>query len=791
MKKTQIKDIVRNIRTSVVSWLAVVIVVTITCGVYCGVFYYADALEDKAAGFFEQTAFEDLTVTSAKGMTAEEIRKLLAVPGVLDAEGTYQLSGAALQIGQRSHSASILAVTKRISVPELREGSLPEAGMECAMTADAMARLGLRIGDTVKLKLGGIPPLSFKLTGSVRHPAAYYLSESLYVFVPASTMEQLFGGDRCPVVLVDAACGGALLSDTYFDDLSPVRAGVQAAMEELSASGEADAAAEASGFVITARMDRESFLVLRQIVEILRKLATIFVVIFVIIGAIVVTSTITVVIDGQKRQIGFLKAYGFRNGEIIRRYLVYGESAVVVGMVCAVGVAFLLQIVLRRVLGGMFCLEIERFTFQPGSCLLLLLLEAVLAGAITSWVTVSNASKYEAMELLGWNGSIPASGRRRRAVQTETASRATLYSRLIFRNICSDWVRVIASTIIIAGCCFMIGIGLTLNSAFHSMTKNTRKEVARYDLECTLRDGRDLGALEDAVRGGGADCVRVSKAQTVYGFEGHEEYITVVAAGTDVYQDYLCLIGADGKPAPVPDTGHALIQNRISERLGVGAGDDIVLFDGALGAHPIRIAGTARNYLGRVVYLSEATFASVFGDGSMGSTLLVRLNGADRDAFSAMLTERFPDVEIACSDSMPSLFSGLEDAFNALIYVLITLSVIMSVFVLLNLVNIFVSRRKNELIIMGVNGFSYREEIGYLLRETVATTAAGLVFGVLFGALVTKPIVQIIEASDTMCARSVNWKAWAAGMAMEAVFALLINLYSFRRVKHYSINDLK
>jgi hypothetical protein len=39
----------------------------------------------------------------------------------------------------------------------------------------------------------------------------------------------------------------------------------------------------------------------------------------------------------------------------------------------------------------------------------------------------------------------------------------------------------------------------------------------------------------------------------------------------------------------------------------------------------------------------------------------------------------------------------------------------MSVFVLLNLVNIFVSRRKNELIIMEINGFNYRERIGYLL----------------------------------------------------------------------------
>ncbi len=785
MKKTQIKDVIRNIRTNIVSWLAVVIVVTITCGVYCGVFYFADATENRAAEFYGQTNFEDLTVAAAGGMTEDDIREILAVNGVQDAEGTFRLSGCALRLGQRSHAAQILAVTKRVSVPLLLSGALPETGMECALTPDAMDRFGVGIGDSVKLDLNGAAALDFRVTGCVQHPETYYLSESVYVFVPAPTLETLFGANRFPVVLVDASCGGSLLSDAYYEDAAAVRAELRTAMEERF--GRED------GFVITARKDHESFLALSQVVEILRKLATIFVVIFVAIGMIVITSTITVVIDGQKRQIGFLKSYGFRDGEIIRRYLVYSETAVLVGMLCTVGVAFLLQIIIRNVLSGMFWLETGGFTFRPASYFLLLLLEALLAAGITSWVTVSNASKYSAVELLNWNGGASSDPPRKRSVSDKAGPvrRGSLYSRLIFRNIRSDKVRVCASTIIIAGCCFMIGVGLTLNSAFHSMTKNMRREVACYDLEFAPRGGQSLRELEDAIKGSGASCAAAVKTLTVYRFGAHEEYITVVAADDSVYHDYIRLIGPDGKTVPVPDQGSVLIQNRISERLGIRAGDEIIMLDMALAAHPLRVSGTARNYLGRIMYLSQSAYASVFGADPVPNTLLVRLNGADRDAFTAEFSERFPDVDISFTDSPPPLFSGLTDAFNALIYVLITLSIIMSVFVLLNLVNIFVSRRKNELIIMGVNGFSYREEIGYLLRETVATTAAGLAAGVLFGALVTKPLVQIIEASDTMCARSVNWTAWAAGVALEAVFALLINLYAFRRVKHFSIGDLR
>ena len=100
-------------------------------------------------------------------------------------------------------------------------------------------------------------------------------------------------------------------------------------------------------------------------------------------------------------------------------------------------------------------------------------------------------------------------------------------------------------------------------------------------------------------------------------------------------------------------------------------------------------------------------------------------------------------------------------------------------------------RRRNELIVMGINGFSYREEIGYLIRETVFTTLAGLGIGMLVIVLITETLVRIIEAPDTMCVRSVNWPACAVAAAVEAMFALVINSLAFRRVKHLGKDDLK
>ena len=792
MKKTQIKDIFRNIWTNIVSWLAVVIVVTITCGVYCGVFFYADELEDSAGEFFERTSFEDLTISSTLGMTEDDCVKLLDVPDVKGVEGTYRLSGVNIDMGEESHKAEIQAITQRISVPELIEGDMPDSETECAMTVDAMERFDVSLGDEVELELINGNSVTFSVTGVIRHPDSYYQGESVYVFVPASTFKNMLGIEQYPVVLIDVSSNGGLLSDEYYNDISSVRSGLSDNMKRISLSKDKDLIeSNDTRFVITARMDRESFVVLRQIVDILRKLSTVFVVIFVVIGAIVVFSTIAVIIDGQKRLIGFMEASGFTGREIVLRYLFYGESAVFVGMICSVGVAFILQLVIRNVLDGMFCLEIVDFSFRLDSYIFLFILEVSLTGIISSVVTVLNLSKYSAIQLLHWNASENHSNNHSKNSSSKNVKGNALYSRLIYRNMRNDWARVTASVIIVAGCCFMIGIGFTLNSAFHSMTRKTREEVAFYDIECACDGAQDIDDLEETILSCGASCVRVYKKQTVYAFDDVEEYITVVAASRKVYQDYIQLIGVNGERVSVPDSDCVLVQNRISERLGVKAGDDIVLYDELLKPYSLKVSGTARNYLGRVIYLSDNTFLSVFGDDTEPDTLLVRLNNVDRDYLTNMIEERYPDVDISFTDSMPSMFSGLTDAFDALIYVLITLSVIMSFFVLLNLVNIFVNRRKNELIIMDINGFSYREIIGYLLRETIATTILGLISGVLFGTIISEPVVRIIEAPDTMCDRSLNWKAWTIGVVAEAVFALAINLYAFRRVKYLNKGDLK
>ena len=78
----------------------------------------------------------------------------------------------------------------------------------------------------------------------------------------------------------------------------------------------------------------------------------------------------------------------------------------------------------------------------------------------------------------------------------------------------------------------------------------------------------------------------------------------------------------------------------------------------------------------------------------------------------------------------------------------------MSFMILTNLANIFLNRKKTELTVMRINGFSIKQTKGYLARESVITTAAGVAIGVLAGAIAAPFIIKLMEQPDIQFVRT-------------------------------------
>ena len=826
MERTQWKDTFRNVRRSIVSWFAIVIVTTLGCGVFFGMLFYAQTLGDHGRDFLKETNYEDFGIMAVKGLAPDEIEKLTSADRILDAEGGFFIPESTAEFAGKAEKVTLCSLSERISRPILKEGSMPVRENECALTAAFMARHDLQLGDSFPLRSGsaGIPEgllknALFQVSAVIEHGESLCTEYDSYIYLPSAAFDLEKTGGCYTYIRVDADIPESVdaLSNRYASELLPIKRELKQRLSEIgeehdrrlrteteekirSAGLTFEAAAalfpeladeallSPSTFGILTRSTKEGFLTLKTGISIIFRLAMIFVLIFLAIGAIVISSTLTILIDQSRKLMGTMKAFGFRNRQIMKRYLFYGITAVALGMALSVALAALIQLIIRSVIGELFLVKTTGFAFFPLAFMVLFVLEVLVAAAATVSVTVGKISRVSAVDLMSESTSERSA---RKTVKNRGGKR--LYSRLILRNMKNDLPRVVTSIVIIAGSCMLMGIGITLKGSLDDMMAHSASEIHHYDIEAAPASAHDESLMQSFtsfLAEKGVSFVRVHKATGFYGYKDVEEYAAVISGEEELYPEYIELAGKRRAESYIPTGSDVIVDQKTSERLGIRTGDAITVSGSDFQEHSFTVNGICRHYYPRSIYMGPEAFRSVFGEDTGPDAVLIRLSGIDRDALTAEIEDKFPDFSIVYPDVLPDAFGPLSQVFHVIVYILIVLSVVMAVSVLLNLVNIFVNRRKNELIIMSVNGFPYREQIGYLLKEALVTTLCGLTAGVLLGFVMTDPLVRVIEMEDVMLFRSFNLYAWVFAVAMETFFAVTIYLYAFRHLKDLDITEI-
>lgn len=102
----------------------------------------------------------------------------------------------------------------------------------------------------------------------------------------------------------------------------------------------------------------------------------------------------------------------------------------------------------------------------------------------------------------------------------------------------------------------------------------------------------------------------------------------------------------------------------------------------------------------------------------------------------------------------------------------------------------YIMQKKRELILMRINGFSYGELVGYLLRETVLTALTGILLGIAAGCGIGYYIVRSVELPYAQFDRGVYVPAWLYAAGITALFTVVINAIALRSVKKLKLTDL-
>ena len=512
-----------------------------------------------------------------------------------------------------------------------------------------------------------------------------------------------------------------------------------------------------------------------------------FSLLFIAVGALVIYATVSKQVDEQRTLVGTTKALGFRRREIFAKYLTFGISGTVFGALIGFLIARLF--VEPFILNGYQMFYTVRITKPTVTLLptLAVFAAAALLAFCAVWFASRRLLKTPAVALMQ-----PETPRGVKRSAKGKKSVLPLYTRLILRNVRSDLKRVIVTIVSVAGCCALIVIGFTLNRSVENSLKLQFSDVVfndgafRYDPDADPSTGDRVAAvLKDA---GVTVCPITDTYLTirVRDLNVEELYCGDLAAMNDMFR----LNDAwTGEPLAHTDDG-IYIPKRFSEFFGVKTGDTLEITLNGTETAQVRVAGVFNNYMNSIVFMSGGCFEKTFGRGPVPNAFLVRLNGADAGALDKSLRSIDGYDSYKASDSFRKLFRSATSVMNAVVLLFIFMAGVMAGVVVMNLTNICVMQKKRELTVMRIIGFTTKEAIGYVLRETIFTTVVGILVGIALGAGLGYAIVRALEQPFVQFDRSVGVISWLFAAGITAVFAVVINAIVLRKIRNLKLTDM-
>ncbi|MGN0813752.1 MAG: FtsX-like permease family protein [Candidatus Coproplasma sp.] len=569
----------------------------------------------------------------------------------------------------------------------------------------------------------------------------------------------------------------------------------EAAKEYTDAKEKRQSLVRYENWTVQKRTDNPSVTTAKFYAQSSKKLCFSMSLLFVFVGLMVCYTSVSRNVNESKLTTGVQKALGFRSGEIAAHYLIYSALAVIIGCVFGFLLGFgVIETVVNNAYGRLFCFGTVANVCTLPETLLISLAELVLI-SIAAYLPCRKLLKRQAVELMRNDSS--SQGREKFYWKFKFWNKLSLYTQTTINNLTGDGSRVIATLVGIAGCTALIVMSLSLRFAVIDTPVQHFNNVWVYDsyLVCDDSVSQADGNLRVVLDEENCDYVAI-KRNIVYIIDENGAYNKadiIVPETTENLSDFIKLNDARTKNAlSLPENG-VIISRTYEKYHDIKIGDTVTVMDTSGVYREFVVAGVSEHYLSTVqLTMSRSYYEQVTGETYESNAFYVNYGEADAGVLQERLrgTEGYFSLADERSD-WSAKFIDIASATMMVIYIGLFLSAAMALLVLLNLNLVCVQEKKNELIIMRINGFSSGEVKRYLYRDNIFLTVLGIVLGVFAGIGFSQWMLTILQKSGDNFYTTPNPWVCLAAAGLAALFSLITNLIALRKVDKLNVYDLK
>ena len=556
-----------------------------------------------------------------------------------------------------------------------------------------------------------------------------------------------------------------------------------------------------------------------QTAENMKAFASVFPLFFFVVAALVCLTTMTRMVDEERTQLGTLKALGYTQGSIRKKYIFYAFLASIIGSV--IGLAAGLVIYPKAIFAA------YGLMYDMPKLVILFPWEYMVSGtafAVLSTLIVTYVACFKEMR------SCPATLMRPRAPK---AGKRVLLERIPFiwnslnftskvtvRNIFRNKKRFLMTLIGITGCTALLVTGFGLSDSINAIIGAQYGEggITQCDCQIAFKNSQtsvEASEIYNVLRNNeNIEKTMMFYSKSIDGTKkGADEELSInllVPQSNQLLSDFIDLKDRKtGHKYALTDNGGkedcgVIVTEKFADKMGIKQGDYIDLKFSEELTVSIFVSAIVENYTYHYVYMSAARYADIFGVQPSYNYAYVQYTDAirgiediaKRDATRAKISEelmKYNDINavidvVNVSETFGTMFASLD----YVILVFIISAAALAFIVLYNLTNININERQREIATLKVLGFHNRESSSYIGRENMTITIMGMILGLIAGIYVHEFVIKMAEVNVVMFGREIELMSFVWSAVLTLVFSALVSIIMHFRIKKiHMVESLK
>lgn len=514
-------------------------------------------------------------------------------------------------------------------------------------------------------------------------------------------------------------------------------------------------------------------------------IAAVFPIFFILVAALVCSTTMTRMVEEERTQIGTLKALGYSRFTIISQYILYALAASIPGGIAGLLIGFntlprIIFICYQTMYNQPYLIVPIRWDYTVG---------CIAAACLCTGLSALYAGRQELVSTpaMLMRPKPPKDGKR---ILLERIGfiwkRLKFTTKVTFRNLFRYKARLLMTIIGIAGCTALLLTGFGLKEAISAIVDRQYGDIFKYDVLIALDDT----CGEEGYRSVEKDCE--SSGTAAEKMLAMQITADVKNDSGDVFETYLFVPDEPDRlrlfidlhtrrgSAPAELGEGVVIGEKLAKFLGVSAGDSVYFGD-----VPLKVDAVCENYTFNYAYMTPETYEKSGADDKLKNNILL-LNMTDptlEDELSEVLVKNDTVLAVSYSSGGGDKFRDLVGSLSLIVAAIIVFAGALAFVVLFNLSNINVNERIRELATIKVLGFYDGEVAAYIYRENIVSTLMGTGAGLVLGIFLEKFVVKTAEVDAVMFAPGIPLYCFLAASAITLLFALLVNLTLYFRLK--------